>query len=142
MQYAMDWGHDRSWCNAAALYAQEVLRWPLIGFNHTVPPPCALITSTETIAHHLNHHTMQIVRGRLKTVRKHAFIVVQRYIDLFPTWVGLDLVNATSPFNETNTERYQQVRQLDGQCLRDRQHRIDQQRLQQERERQRQRGLI
>jgi hypothetical protein len=117
VQYAMDWGHDRSWCNAATLYAQEVLRWPRTGYNNSVGPACALITTPSTLAHHLNHHTMKIIRGRLKTVRRNAFIVVQRYIDLFPTWVNLDLVNATSPFNESNFERYPKVRQLDQQCL-------------------------
>lgn len=124
LQYAMDWGHDRSWCNAAALYGQEVLGWPRAWINGSdpsvsyPPPSCMLITSPATMAHHLNHHTMKIIRGRLKAVRRNAFIVVQRYIDHFPTWVSLDLVNATSPFNVSNAERYPQVRRLDEQCMR------------------------
>lgn len=117
VQYAMDWGHDRSWCNAAAMYAHEVLRWPRSGFNDSVPTPCALITSNQTMAHHLNHHTMKIVQGRLKTVRKHAFIVVQRYVDLFPTWVGMDLIVPYNPLNEMNAGKYFQISALDPTCV-------------------------
>lgn len=117
LQYAMDWGHDRSWCNAANMYAREVLHWPLTGFNHTVPSPCALITSRNTAVHHLNHHTMKIIRGRINMVRKNAFIVVQKYVDYFPTWVGMDMLNPNNPFNPENAEKFRQVRALNETCV-------------------------
>jgi hypothetical protein len=116
LQYGMDWGHDRSWCNAAAHYAEVVLGWPRTGFNNTVAAPCALLTSRSTIAHHLNHHTMKIIQGRLKLLRRAAFIVVQKYVDRFPTWVGMDLIDPYNPLNATNAEKYHQVRRLDDTC--------------------------
>ena len=116
LQYAMDWGHDRSWCNAAQMYAREVLHWPLSGVNGTVASPCALITSRNTAVHHLNHHTMKIIRGRINMVRKNAFIVVQKYVDLFPTWVGMDMLNPYNPFNPANAAKYHQVKALNATC--------------------------
>lgn len=113
LQYAMDWGHDRSWCNAANMYAREVLHWPVVGINGTVTSPCALITRRDTAVHHLNHQTMHFIRTRIKIVRRHIFIVVQRYIDLFPTWVGIDMLTPYSPFNPDNSKKYQKVKTLD-----------------------------
>lgn len=38
IQHGVDWGHDRSWCNAAKAYGEHVLHWP----NNTAA--CALLT--------------------------------------------------------------------------------------------------
>jgi len=120
LQYAMDWGHDRSWCNAANMYAREVLHWPVVGVNGTVATPCALITTPGTAVHHLNHQTMHFIRTRIKIVRRHIFIVVQRYIDLFPTWVGIDMLNPYNPLNPANADKYHQVKKLNPAFCKDR----------------------
>ncbi len=112
MQYAMDWGHDRSWCNAANMYARDVLHWPVIGPNGTVATPCALITAPNTSVHHLNHQTMSAIRGRNKIVRRNIFVVVQRYVDLYPTWVGMDMLHPYNPLSPENAKKYHQVREL------------------------------
>ena len=122
LQYAIDWGHDRSWCNAANMYARDVLHWPVIGPNGTVATPCALITAPNTAVHHLNYETMQFIRSRLKIVRRHLFIVIQRYIDLFPTWVGVDMMGPYNPLSAKNAEKYQQVRKLDPGFCKDKKH--------------------
>jgi len=84
----------------------------VVGVNGTVATPCALITAPGTAVHHLNHQTMSAIRARTKIVRRNIFIVVQRYVDLFPTWVGMDMLNPYNPLNPANAEKYHQVRAL------------------------------
>jgi hypothetical protein len=111
LAYGIDWGHDRSWCNAAKMYAREVLEWS------STSQPCALITSHGTTVHHLNKMTMQIIRGNVNVFRRHAFLVVQKYVDLFPTWVGMDMLEPNNPFSETNAKKFRQVINLNQTCL-------------------------
>mmetsp|Transcript_7988 Transcript_7988/g.13276 ORF Transcript_7988/g.13276 Transcript_7988/m.13276 type:complete len:386 (+) Transcript_7988:142-1299(+) len=113
LKYGIDWGHDRSWCNAAKMYARDVLHWPVVsnesGIRETAPP-CALVTQRGTGVHHLNKMTMKIIRGNAAVFRKHAFIVVQKYVDLFPTWVGMDMLNPNNPLDPANAKKFKQVR--------------------------------
>lgn len=111
LQYGIDWGHDRSWCNAANMYVREVLRW------NTTSAPCMLVTQRGTAVHHLNKMTMKIIRGNANIFRKHAFLVVQKYVDLFPTWVGMDMLEPNNPLDPANKNKYHQVRRIDQQCL-------------------------
>lgn len=111
LAYGIDWGHDRSWCNAAKMYAREVLGWT------STSQPCALITSHGTSVHHLNKMTMQIIRGNVNIFRKHAFLVVQKYVDLFPTWVGMDMLEPNNPLSVTNANNFRQVINLNQTCL-------------------------
>jgi hypothetical protein len=64
--------------------------------------------------HHLNLKSMGMVHGNGKLLRRHAFIVVQRYVDLFPTWVGIDLFTPYNPLNVSNN--YKQIRSIDPKC--------------------------
>jgi len=123
MEYGIDWGHDRSWCNAAQMYARDVLHWPIVrnateGQVPQTAPPCALITQQGTGVHHLNGKTMRIIRGNVAIFRKHAFMVVQKYVLLFPTWVGMDMLEPNNPLSEANKHKFEQVRALNGTCAR------------------------
>jgi hypothetical protein len=46
-QAGVDWGHDRSWCNAARMYSTEVLN------RDQNYDPCGIIIDTPPV-HHLN----------------------------------------------------------------------------------------
>jgi hypothetical protein len=61
--------------------------------------------------------TMQIIRGNVNVFRRHAFLVVQKYVDLFPTWVGMDMLEPNNPFSETNAKKFRQVINLNQTCL-------------------------
>lgn len=124
LHYGIDWGHDRSWCNAAKLYVREVLNWPTApnSTNNNVklndyPAPCALVTSPDTYVHHLNKQTMKIIRGNPNVFRKHAFMVVQKYVDLYPTWVGMDMLDVNNPLDSRNDNKFKQVTQLNSSCI-------------------------
>lgn len=111
LEYGIDWGHDRSWCNAAIMYTRDVLHWP------AGASPCALVTSRGTAIHHLNKMTMKIIRGNAAVFRKHAFLVVQKYVDLFPTWVGMDMLDPNNPLDPKNKDKFKQIRSLNASCL-------------------------
>jgi len=113
LAYGIDWGHDRSWCNAAKMYSREVLGW----HSSSNSQPCALITGYGTSVHHLNKMTMQIIRGNVNIFRKHAFLVVQKYVDLFPTWVGMDMLEPNNPLSVANADKFRQVTNLNQTCL-------------------------
>eukprot|EP01034_Spumella_vulgaris_P021585 gene21585-27623_t len=102
LHYGVDWGHDRSWCNAARLYATEVL-----GYSDTEYTPCAVLVKT-TPVHHLNGHTMKGKKENREQFHRNAVVVVQRYIDLFPTWVVTDLVSV-NPLDAHNEHVYKRA---------------------------------
>jgi hypothetical protein len=111
LYYGVDWGHDRSWCNAARLYATE-----LLGYSTTEYSPCALLVKTSPV-HHLNGHTMKGKKENRELFHRNAVIVVQRYIDLYPTWVVTDLLS-TNPLDERNQAKYRRaVGPLNEECV-------------------------
>jgi len=192
MEYGIDWGHDRSWCNAAHMYARFVLHWPIVsnGTQGQAPrtdPPCALITQQGTGVHHLDGKTMSIIHPTPRThtthttrthpgagtenpppapvaletesqfsaeyaidwgfnvsldatkmkpqkhekgdraakdakmahaaMKKNGFYVVQKYAQLFPTWVSIILSEPNNPLSAANAHKFEQVRALKG-CVR------------------------
>jgi hypothetical protein len=129
LERGVDWGGDRSWCGAAASYAAEVLRWPERWPEYLpkhippyVPPmeaiefgpdgafvkpvyhACGIIATTSI--HHLNSRTMSLKRSKRTLFRSEGFAVVQRYIDLFPTWVLLDVAYKPNPRSKQSRGRY------------------------------------
>lgn len=117
IQYGIDWGHDRSWCNAAKMYVRDVLHWDKTMLEAGTLAPCALITSRDTGVHHLNKMTMRIIRGNAAVFRKHAFLIVQKYVDLFPTWVGMDMLEPNNPLDPKNEKKFFQIRSVNNTCL-------------------------
>ena len=109
LEYGVDWGHDRSWCNAAAMYSVEVLGWAPGG------AVCAIITGTSI--HHLNTHAMVGKKTNKVYFRSQGNRVVQRYIDRYPTWVLLDILAQPSPLDAVYGHRYKKVETLDAQCV-------------------------
>lgn len=70
-RYGVDWGHDRSWCNAAKQYATNVLHHNETRFV------CALLTGASPV-HHLNKKTMDGKRVNRTEFRAGGKKVVQK----------------------------------------------------------------
>lgn len=107
----VDWGHDRSWCNAAAMYARLVL-------NRTAESSvvCAVLPRGTPI-HHYNHKSMATKRDNRALFHANGVQVVQHYINLFPTWVITDVLAPNNPLDHRNFHKYPRVSQLDQQCV-------------------------
>lgn len=107
----VDWGHDRSWCNAAKMYGREVMHWP------AYDTPCALLVGSKPV-HHLNTKSISIKRKDPGKFRANGFEIVQKYAELFPSWVLWDIVVKTDPLSPRNKLRYKKVYSLNDTCLR------------------------
>lgn len=110
LQHGVDWGHDRSWCNAAAMYSRAVLQYP----NDSVP--CAVFPTAPPV-HHLNLKSMASKRENRSRFHANGVKVVQLYIDLFPTWVITDLLAPNNPLDPRNKHKFPRATELDQQCL-------------------------
>ena len=116
LQNGVDWGHDRTWCNAAQMYASQILHWPLQGMplidpvdgSETLLSACAILTGAAPV-HHLNTRSMTSKRTQRERYRLGGRAVVQEYINLFPTWVLLDISRGPDP---TNQQKYKKVKNL------------------------------
>jgi hypothetical protein len=117
LEYGVDWGHDRSWCNAAAMYSVEVLHWSPSDVS------CAIVTVTSI--HHLNTHSMVGKRVNRPLFKSSGNRVVQKYIDRFPTWVLVDILEKPSPVHPVYGKRYQKIESLNGTCLTNRKTKIE-----------------
>jgi hypothetical protein len=126
LERGVDWGHDRSWCSAASSYAEEVLQWgprfvgnALRGNGTTSKVAayhvCGIITSTSI--HHLNTRSMAFKRNNRVDFRTEGFNVVQRYINLFPTWVHLDVSYKPNPLSKGNKRIFPRNVRLNSTCL-------------------------
>jgi len=110
LRYGVDWGHDRSWCNAAAMYARLVLRYAL---PYT---PCAVLPRAGAI-HHLNHRSISAKRDHRAAFHRNGVQVVQHYIDLYPTWVVTDVLSPNNPLDHRNFEKYPRLTVLNETCM-------------------------
>jgi hypothetical protein len=108
LQNGVDWGHDRTWCNAARMYASEVLRWA----GEQLFQACALLPGAPPV-HHLNTRSMLSKRTQRERYRLGGRAVVQEYINLFPTWVLLDISRGPDPINKSE---YKKVWQINPAC--------------------------
>lgn len=117
LENGVDWGHDRSWCNAAQMYASHVLNWPnsrnyssLLNADDASPvlSACAILPGAPPV-HHLNTRSMVSKRTQRDRYRKGGRAVVQEYINSFPTWVLLDISQGPDPLRQP---RYKKVKQL------------------------------
>lgn len=106
----VDWGHDRSWCHAARMYGRYVLNYP------EDSTPCAVLPRATSI-HHLNYRSMGNKRENRTAFEQRGNTVVQRYIDLFPTWVVLDVLGANNPLDFRNSGLHRKVFQLNATCV-------------------------
>jgi hypothetical protein len=99
MTNGADWGHDRCWCQAAKDYAIHVLKQPE-RFG------CGLIVSSRSQnkesfnVYHLNFQSMKMKREQSGRFREKAADSVMRYIEMFPTWVVVDILKTKNPFTE------------------------------------------
>jgi len=107
----VDWGHDRSWCNAARMYGRVVLRWE--GYNS----PCVLLVGSKPV-HHLNTKSISTKRVNPDQFRANGNEIVERYSQLFPSWCLLDILTKTDPLARRNKQRYRQVHSLNETCVR------------------------
>jgi hypothetical protein len=110
LQHGVDWGHDRSWCNAARMYSKYVLNYP----NTSVP--CAVLPRA-TPVHHLNLRSMDNKREHRDLFQANGAKVVQKYVDLFPTWVQVDVLKPNNPLDPKNFEAFPRVRKLNEKCV-------------------------
>jgi hypothetical protein len=109
----VDWGHDRSWCNAAKMYATQVL-----GHHaHKDLVVCALFPHAPPI-HHLNLRSMKSKRDNREAFHANGVRVVQHYINLFPTWVETDILAPNNPLDSKNGHKYPKMHSLNRRCLR------------------------
>lgn len=110
LHHGVDWGHDRSWCNAAAMYAKYVLNYPE-DYVH-----CAIFPQA-TPVHHYNHKSMSTKRDNRALFHANGVKVVQQYIDLFPTWVVVDVLVPNNPLDYRNYAMFRRVSSLNTTCL-------------------------
>lgn len=105
-----DWGQDRSWCAAAKMFGEVVLKYP-----HGAPV-CMLYPKSGAV-HHLNGRTIQTKRLNRNLFREGARRVVQAYIDAFPTWVITDVM-ISNPFIGHGKKHFKKFRydSIDGSC--------------------------
>jgi hypothetical protein len=113
--HGVDWGHDRSWCNAARMYGKYVLNYPE-GYT-----PCAVFPHATPI-HHLNYRSMENKRNNRTFFEQNGYAVVQRYIDYFPTWVVLDVLGVNNPLDFRNLGIHTTVFSLSAECVAKRQN--------------------
>lgn len=109
----VDWGGDRSWCNAAKMYAREVLKHPKEFVQ------CSLLIAT-TPVHHLNTKAIAGKRTNRKEFLRKGFQMVDRYVNLFPTWTILDISRAPNPLDSYHGRRYVKSKQINSTCLAER----------------------
>jgi hypothetical protein len=103
LKHEVDWGANRIWCNAAQMYAREVLG---LGNLHRFTA-CAVVTGS--MVHHLDGkslHNKHSSDRRAFMMNGQAF--VQTYVNLFPTWTLLD-AHTVSPLLPQNKHRFPQV---------------------------------
>jgi hypothetical protein len=113
--HGVDWGHDRSWCNAARMYGKYVLNYP---DSYT---PCAVFPHATPI-HHLNFRSMENKRNNRTFFEQNGYAVVQRYIDYFPTWVVLDVLGVNNPLDFRNLGVHTTLFSLNAECVAKRQN--------------------
>ena len=110
LAYGVDWGHDRSWCNAARLYNTYVLNYP----NTSIP--CAVLP--KTYIHHLNLKSMDSKRENRKLFQINGQKVVQHYVNLFPTWVEMDVLKPNNPLDiKRNGLKFPRILELNPKCV-------------------------
>ncbi len=110
LHHGVDWGHDRSWCNAAAMYAKYVLNYSE-DYVH-----CAIFPQA-TPVHHYNHKSMSTKRDNRPLFHANGVKVVQQYIDLFPTWVVVDVLAENNPLDYRNYAMFRRVSTLNTTCV-------------------------
>lgn len=100
--YGADWGHDRTWCNAAKLFISQVLKLP----NDSVA--CSIMTSPIYSVLHLDTRSMKSKRTNRRVFRVLAREVLRTYIELFPTWTKYDLLSY-NPLSPQGMLKYQKL---------------------------------
>ena len=110
LHHGVDWGHDRSWCNAAAMYAKYVLNYP-DDYVH-----CAIFPQA-TPVHHYNHKSMSTKRDNRALFHANGVKVVQQYINLFPTWVEVDVLAPNNPLDYRNYAMFRRISYLNDTCV-------------------------
>ena len=111
----VDWGHDRTWCGAAQMYARLVLHYPSTPqVDGSIPyySACAILPGVPPI-HHLNMRSMRSKRTQRQRYRRGGRVVVQTYIDLFPTWTLLDISSGPDPRGK---REYKKVLGAESEC--------------------------
>ena len=111
LEKGVDWGHDRSWCNAAKMYSVHVLHHRANASTH-----CAVLPRGTPI-HHLDFKSMGTKRDNRAQFHANGVQVVQRYIDLFPTWVITDVLAPNNPLDSRNFHRYPKAHALNRRCV-------------------------
>lgn len=90
--YGADWGHDRTWCNAAKLYSTYILQ------KNETNVVCAVFPHATSV-HHLNTRSFNMKKKDNRRFRENAKHVVQEYINLYPTLVITDIYPFCNPFD-------------------------------------------
>ena len=105
----VDWGGDRSWCNAAKMYGREVLK------QRKEYVHCALLVGSSPV-HHLNTKAIATKRTNRKDFLKNGFDMVDKYVALFPTWTILDILRSPNPLDRLHGRKYSKSKILDANC--------------------------
>jgi hypothetical protein len=116
-QYAIDagvdWGTDRSWCNAAKMYAREVLQLPK-EYVH-----CGLLVAA-TPVHHLNTKAIATKRTNRREFLKKGFQMVDKYVNLFPTWTIIDITRSPNPLDRYHGRKHPKSKKINATCVAER----------------------
>jgi hypothetical protein len=105
----VDWGGDRSWCNAAKMYGREVLK------QRKEYVHCALLVGGSPV-HHLNTKAIATKRTNRKDFLKNGFDMVDKYVTLFPTWTILDITRSPNPLDTMHGRKYVKSKRVDANC--------------------------
>ena len=106
----VDWGGDRTWCNAAKMYAREVLNLP------SKYVYCALLVGG-TPVHHLNTKAIATKRTNRKEFLKKGFQMVDIYVKLFPTWTILDITRSVNPLDRFHGRKFPKMKGINSTCV-------------------------
>ena len=105
----VDWGGDRSWCNAAKMYGRDVLK------QRKEYVHCAFLVGGSPV-HHLNTKAIATKRTNRKEFLKNGFEMVDKYVTLFPTWTILDITRSPNPLDRLHGLKYVKSKQIDANC--------------------------
>lgn len=116
-QYAIDagvdWGGDRTWCNAAKMYAHEVLQLPK-EYVH-----CSLLIAA-TPVHHLNTKAIATKRTNRREFQRKGFQMVDKYVNLFPTWTIIDITRGPNPLDRYHGRKHAKSKNINATCVSER----------------------
>jgi hypothetical protein len=67
--------------------------------------------------HHANTKSNTFKKDFPDKFRMNGHLIIQKYINLFPTWVEIDIMEATNPLSVIYGDHYKKIKQLNQTCV-------------------------